>query len=63
MAFAPGTTDLETNDSIKLALEVDPEGKRTLAVVTKMDMIGAGKFLSSNISVTEPIPHTQCLVS
>lgn len=43
LAFAPGNTDLETNDSIKLALQVDPEGKRTLVVVTKMDMIGAGK--------------------
>lgn len=37
LAVTPGNTDLATSDSLKLAKQVDPEGERTLAVVTKVD--------------------------
>lgn len=33
---------MSTSESIKLSKEVDPEGKRTLAVITKLDLMDAG---------------------
>lgn len=33
---------MATSESIKLAKEVDPDGRRTLAVVTKLDLMDAG---------------------
>jgi dynamin 1-like protein len=51
LAVTPATTDLATSEALKLAREVDPEGRRTLAVITKLDLMDAGntKFcLESN---------------
>lgn len=42
LAVTAANTDLATSDSIKLAKEVDPEGRRTLAVITKLDLMDAG---------------------
>ncbi|KAJ1531410.1 hypothetical protein ONE63_000091 [Megalurothrips usitatus] len=42
LAVTPGNQDLATTDGLKLAREVDPEGERTLAVVTKLDLIPEG---------------------
>jgi dynamin 1-like protein len=39
----PATTDLATSEALKLAREVDPEGRRTLAVMTKLDLMDAGE--------------------
>lgn len=36
-------TDMATSEAIKMAKEVDPDGRRTLAVVTKLDLMDAGK--------------------
>jgi hypothetical protein len=36
---------LATSEALKLAREVDPEGRRTLAVMTKLDLMDAGEFL------------------
>lgn len=36
---------MATSESISIAKEVDPEGKRTLAVVTKLDLMDAGKLM------------------
>jgi dynamin 1-like protein len=38
----PATIDLANSDSLKLARQVDPEGKRTMGVITKLDLMDAG---------------------
>lgn len=42
LAVTAANTDLATSESIKLAKDVDPDGRRTLAVVTKLDLMDAG---------------------
>ncbi|KAF6216804.1 hypothetical protein GE061_001154 [Apolygus lucorum] len=42
LAVTPANTDMATSESIKIAKEVDPDGRRTLAVVTKLDLMDAG---------------------
>ena len=36
LAVTPGNTDLAASDAIKLARQVDPEGRRTIGVITKV---------------------------
>lgn len=47
LAVTPATTDLATSEALKLAREVDPEGRRTLAVITKLDLMDAGISIKS----------------
>ena len=42
LAISPGNYDIANSDSLKLAREVDPEGERTLGVITKMDRVEDG---------------------
>ena len=42
LAVTPANTDFSTSEALKLAREVDKEGTRTLAVVTKLDLMDAG---------------------
>ena len=42
LAVHPANTDLATSEALKLAREMDPEGKRTLAVCTKLDLMDHG---------------------
>lgn len=42
LAVVTANTDMATNESLKMAKMVDPEGCRTLAVVTKLDLMDAG---------------------
>lgn len=42
LAVSPANNDMATSESLKLAKEVDPEGRRTLGVVTKLDLMDAG---------------------
>ncbi|VVC45306.1 Dynamin GTPase effector,Dynamin-type guanine nucleotide-binding (G) domain,Dynamin, GTPase domain,P- [Cinara cedri] len=42
LAISSANMDLSTSESLKLSREVDPEGKRTLAVITKLDLMDAG---------------------
>lgn len=35
-------TDIATSESLKFAKEIDPDGRRTLAVLTKLDLMDAG---------------------
>lgn len=35
-------TDFATSEALKLSREVDPDGRRTLAVITKLDLMDAG---------------------
>ena len=39
LAVSPANNDLPTSASLKLAREFDPNGERTLAVVTKLDLM------------------------
>jgi dynamin 1-like protein len=42
LAVTPATTDLATSEALKIARDVDPDGRRTLAVITKLDLMDAG---------------------
>ncbi|XP_015111838.1 dynamin-1-like protein [Diachasma alloeum] len=42
LAVVTANTDMATSESLKLSKDVDPDGRRTLAVVTKMDLMDAG---------------------
>lgn len=39
LAITPGIVNIAISDSLKLAAEVDKKGKRTIGVITKMDMV------------------------
>ncbi|KAI9143608.1 dynamin-related protein [Paraphysoderma sedebokerense] len=42
LAVSAANVDIVNSDSLKLAREVDPEGKRTIGVLTKIDLMDAG---------------------
>ncbi|CDW52841.1 dynamin 1 protein [Trichuris trichiura] len=42
LAITAANQDFATSDSLKMARQVDPEGERTLAVVTKLDLMDYG---------------------
>jgi dynamin 1-like protein len=42
LAVSPANADIATSESIKLAKSVDPQGNRTLAVCTKLDLMDRG---------------------
>jgi vacuolar protein sorting-associated protein 1 len=42
LAVTAGNTDLANSDGLKLAREVDPEGVRTIGVLTKIDLMDQG---------------------
>uniref|UniRef100_A0AAX7V9W1 Dynamin-1-like protein n=1 Tax=Astatotilapia calliptera TaxID=8154 RepID=A0AAX7V9W1_ASTCA len=42
LAVSPANSDLATSDALKLAREVDTDGRRTLLVVSKLDLMDAG---------------------
>eukprot|EP00013_Stygamoeba_regulata_P016583 CAMPEP_0177682830 /NCGR_PEP_ID=MMETSP0447-20121125/31460_1 /TAXON_ID=0 /ORGANISM="Stygamoeba regulata, Strain BSH-02190019" /LENGTH=759 /DNA_ID=CAMNT_0019192343 /DNA_START=212 /DNA_END=2491 /DNA_ORIENTATION=- len=42
LAVTAANTDMATSDAIQLAREVDPEGLRTLGVITKIDIMDKG---------------------
>ncbi|XP_022107274.1 dynamin-1-like protein [Acanthaster planci] len=42
LAVTAANTDMATSEALKLAKEVDPDGRRTLAVITKLDLMDAG---------------------
>ncbi|KAG0003342.1 Dynamin- GTPase protein [Entomortierella chlamydospora] len=42
LAVSPANVDLANSDSLKLARQVDPEAKRTIGVLTKLDLMDAG---------------------
>ena len=39
LALSPANVDLANSDSLKIAKEVDPEGERTIGVLTKIDLM------------------------
>ncbi len=42
LAVSAANADIATSESLKLAKDVDPDGRRTLAVITKLDLMDAG---------------------
>ena len=42
MAVTPANQDLANSDSLKIAKEVDPNGERTIGVLTKIDLMDEG---------------------
>ena len=42
LAVTPANTDFATSESIKLAKMADPDGLRTLGVITKLDLMDQG---------------------
>ncbi|OHT15091.1 Dynamin central region family protein [Tritrichomonas foetus] len=42
LAVTPANQDLANSDSLRIAREVDPEGERTIGVITKVDLMDAG---------------------
>lgn len=42
LAVTAANTDMATSEALKLAKDVDPDGRRTLAVLTKLDLMDAG---------------------
>lgn len=52
LAVVTANTDMATSESLKLSKDVDPDGRRTLAVVTKLDLMDAGKFTFSSFLIT-----------
>lgn len=43
LAVVTANTDMATSESLKLSKDVDTDGRRTLAVVTKLDLMDAGE--------------------
>ncbi|GAB9467414.1 hypothetical protein Gpo141_00004760 [Globisporangium polare] len=42
LAVTPANSDLANSDALKLAREIDPEGQRTIGVLTKIDLMDEG---------------------
>ncbi|XP_018426085.1 PREDICTED: dynamin-1-like protein isoform X6 [Nanorana parkeri] len=42
LAVTAANTDMATSEALKIARECDPDGRRTLAVITKLDLMDAG---------------------
>ena len=42
LALSPATTDIANSDSLQFAREVDPDGNRTIGIITKIDLMDAG---------------------
>nr|XP_040040633.1 dynamin-1-like [Gasterosteus aculeatus aculeatus] len=42
LAVTPANADLANSDALKLAQDVDPQGQRTIGVITKLDLMDKG---------------------
>lgn len=42
LAISPANVDLANSDSLRLARKLDPQGRRTIGVLTKLDLMEAG---------------------
>jgi len=42
LAISAANVDLANSDSLKLARSVDPQGRRTIGILTKLDLMDAG---------------------
>lgn len=51
LAVVTANTDMATSESLAIAKDVDPDGRRTLAVVTKLDLMDAGKLIKTRTKI------------
>ncbi len=47
LAITPANTDLANSDSLLVARQVDPNGLRTIGVITKLDLMDKGTIARS----------------
>jgi dynamin 1-like protein len=58
LAVSPANNDLANSESLKMAREFDPEGKRTMGVLSKLDLMDAGtNALDILTGRTYPLKH------
>src|SRR3989338_1464610 len=61
LAVMTARTDLETDLALDLVKEVDPEGQRTVGIITKLDLMGdrahVGHYLDNEISRDLQLKH------
>ena len=50
LAVTAGNTDLANSDALKMARSVDPEGNRTIGVLTKLDLMDPGTDASEMLN-------------
>lgn len=55
LAVIPGNQDMSTSDALQMAMSLDPDGKRTIGVITKIDIMDKGTDASSML-MNEEIP-------
>eukprot|EP00041_Stephanoeca_diplocostata_P020828 m.474106 g.474106 ORF g.474106 m.474106 type:complete len:848 (+) comp21671_c0_seq1:114-2657(+) len=55
LAVSPANADIANSDSLKLAMEVDPQGKRTIGVCTKLDLMDKGTD-ATNVLTGKVVP-------
>eukprot|EP00049_Salpingoeca_infusionum_P025257 m.18397 g.18397 ORF g.18397 m.18397 type:complete len:829 (-) comp7819_c0_seq1:334-2820(-) len=55
LAVSPANSDLANSDALKLAKEVDPQGTRTVGVITKLDLMDEGTD-ARNILTNQLLP-------
>jgi len=56
LAVTAGNTDLANSDALKLARSVDPDGVRTIGVLTKLDLMDPGTD-AGEVSCWESLPR------
>ena len=52
LAVSPANADMATSESLKFAREIDPDGRRTLAVITKVCLF---EYLMFNIHLVKSL--------
>mmetsp|Transcript_32623 Transcript_32623/g.56664 ORF Transcript_32623/g.56664 Transcript_32623/m.56664 type:complete len:633 (-) Transcript_32623:50-1948(-) len=52
LAVTPANVDIATSDSLSIARTVDPEGKRTIGVLTKLDLMDRGTSAANVLNGT-----------
>ncbi|KAK0420911.1 hypothetical protein QR680_014960 [Steinernema hermaphroditum] len=60
LAVTPANTDIATSDAIKLARSVNPDGRRTIGVLSKLDLMDEGtdaRDILENITVNTDSQH------
>lgn len=61
LAVVTANTDMATSESLKLSKDVDPDGRRTLAVVTKLDLMDAGELNFLKLFCPQYFLHLTCV--
>ena len=50
LAVIPANQDLTTSEALQMAIQLDPEGIRTIGVITKIDLMDQGTNGQKNIN-------------